>query len=321
KTVSLKSSSQPSPAKQIDLNSFVYQKRIIERSASYSNSSRPKSGSKNKDQVVSLVASSSDVSKASVGSTKPSHSLKKFTLGITKECPNAEATFTAEQINSLCRCVVCGHPWTARKLPKHKWHHIISCARKCGCELDVLYVKLIAAVVDAPEPKNKKSVKDKEPQREPSGPRSLLAHTVQKHAPAKKRGRRAEPESPVLQPVEDIRKIILERGAALLGVAPILDAESQQDVIPGISTESQLSKEKQEEEQGIPSTQTFAPSKIGERPRLFGDALATLNMDTRSGLFYADTPCTISPNITTGTLSTFQIRNNPPVIHPFYLHV
>ncbi|KAF8760346.1 hypothetical protein RHS01_01547 [Rhizoctonia solani] len=49
-------------------------------------------------------------------------------------------------------------------------------------------------------------------------------------------------ESPVLQPVEDIRKIILERGAALLGVAPILDAESQQDVIPGISTESQLQK-------------------------------------------------------------------------------
>ncbi|QRW16409.1 tetrahydrofolylpolyglutamate synthase [Rhizoctonia solani] len=135
KTVSLKSSSQPSPAKQIDLNSFAYQKRTIERSASYSNSSRPKSGSKNKDQVVSLVASSSDVSKAS------------------------------------------------------------------------------------------------------------------KHAPAKKRGRRAEPESPVLQPVEDTRKIILERGAALLGVAPVLDAESQQDVIPGISTESQLSKEKQEEEE------------------------------------------------------------------------
>ncbi|CAE6412130.1 unnamed protein product [Rhizoctonia solani] len=321
KPISPKSSSQHSPVKQIDLNSFAFQKRSVDHSTRYSTSSYSVSHSKDKEKDVLVVESCSDVSQVSASSTKISSSPKVFILDVTKEFPNTEVSFTAEQVNSLRGCVVCGNAWTARKLPKHKWSHITSCARKGGCEPDVLYVKLISAVVDTPEPKSKKSVKGKQAQKEDGGPQSLFAHTVQNHAPPKKRGRRAEPRVSGLQPVEDTRKAILERGAALLGVAPILDVESQPDMIPEIPTElSEDTQDMQEEEPNIPATQGFAPSKIGGCSRLFGSTLATLNMDTRSGLLYADLPCTVLPNTTTRSLSTFekQSASNPPIL-PLYL--
>jgi hypothetical protein len=137
--------------------------------------------------------------------------------------------------------------------------------------MDVLYVKLIAGVVDAPEPKSRKSTKGKETQKGADEPQSLLAHTIQKHGPSKKRGRRAEPGVSSLQPVEDARKAILERGAALLGVSSVLDVESQPDMIAGTTIElSEETQETQEEEPNIPATQGFAPSRVGGRSRLFG---------------------------------------------------
>ncbi|KAJ1309075.1 hypothetical protein OPQ81_004754 [Rhizoctonia solani] len=285
--VSLKSFSQPSPAKQLDLNSFTFRKRTIGRSASYSTSSRSVSGSRDKDKDITASESCSDAPKASTGSIKSSSSPKVFILGATKECPTTEASFTAEQINSLRCCVVCENAWTARKSPKHKWSHITSCARKGGCDLDTLYIKLIGAVVDASDAKGTKQTKAKakEREKEPAEPQSLLAQTVQERPPPKKRGRRAEPGPSNLQPVGDTHMAILERGAALLGVKPVLSLEGQSDVTPGIPAKDHPTEQNQEVEENepdLPATQGFAPSKMGGRSRLFGSTLATLNTDSRN---------------------------------------
>ncbi|CAE6345255.1 unnamed protein product [Rhizoctonia solani] len=203
--------------------------------------------------------------------------------------------------------------------------------------MDVLYMKLIGAVVDAPDPKVKKSIKGKgkEKAKESTGPQSLLAQTVQERAPPKRRGRRVEPGPSALQPVGDTHKVILKRGAALLGVSPVPNLKSQPDVIPETWEERPEMKEADEEdpemkeeaneeqpemkedvdeeepemkedEPIIPATQSFAPSKIGGRSRLFGTTSATLNMDSRSGLFYADLPCMVSPASETRSLSTLE---------------
>ncbi|CAE7190944.1 unnamed protein product [Rhizoctonia solani] len=260
-----KSSSQPSPIKQFDLNSFAYQKRTIRRSASYSTSARPVGRSKGKGKEVAATETCSEASELPTSSTKVLSSSKTFILGATKECPGAEASFTSEQIASLRGCVVCEHAWTTRKLPKHKWSHIMSCARKGGCDLDALYIKLIAAVVDGPSAKVKKSSKGKgkEKEEEPADPHSLLAQTVQERAPPKKRGRRAEPGPSILQPVGDTHKIIFERGIALIGVAPALDVESQPNGVSETLADDQITEEKEEaqnEEPSIPATQNFAPN-------------------------------------------------------------
>ncbi|CAE6486556.1 unnamed protein product [Rhizoctonia solani] len=316
----LKSSSQHSPVKQLDLNSFAFQKRTVGHSASYSTSSRSGSGSKNKDKESSAVESCSDVPKPPTSSTKASLSPGVFILGATKECPDTQVSFTSDQIKSLRSCVVCEHAWTTRKLPKHKWSHITSCARKGGCDPDALYMKLIAAVVDASDVKATKSSKgkrkEKEPEKEQIGPQYLLAQTVQERAPPKKRDRRVEPGPSTLQPVGDVHKAILERGATLLGVGPVVDVESQSDEIPEVPTDDRVTEkeEAEEEEPSIPATQAFAPSKIGGRSRLLGSTLATLNVDSRSGLFYADLPCTVLPTSTTRPFSTFE--SSPPSNFP-----
>lgn len=172
-------------------------------------------------------------------------------------------------------------------------------------------MKLIAAVVEASEAKTTKSTKGKgkDQEKEQMGPQFLLAQTMQERAPPKKRGRRVEPGPSILQPVGDIHKTILERGVALLGVAPVLD-ESQPNKITGTPTADHAMEkqeaEEEEEELSIPATQDFAPSKIGGRSRLLGSTLATLNVDSRSGLFYADLPCTALPTSTTRSFSTFE---------------
>ncbi|KAG8732133.1 Folylpolyglutamate synthetase [Ceratobasidium sp. 423] len=302
-SVPLKSSSQPSPVKPLDLNGFAYQRRTVGRTAGYSTSSRSVSGSKAKAKEISAAESCSDVPKPPASLAKASSSPKVFILGATKECPDTEASFTSEQIASLHSCVVCGNSWTTRKLPKSKWSHITSCARKVRCDLDTLYMKLIAAIVDASDAKGKKSTKGKEKEKEATGSQSLLVQIVRERAPPKKRGRRVEPSPSNLQPVQDTHKVILERGAALLGVAPVLNVENQPDVIPETPAGDQLAEkeeawkevqeekeEAQEDEPNIPATQGFAPSKIGGRSRLLGPTLATMNIDSRSGLFYADLP-------------------------------
>jgi hypothetical protein len=260
-----KPSSQPSPVKQLDLNSFAFRKRTVGRSASYTTSSRYTSSSK-----ATPEESCSDAPKLAAGpAAKSSSSPKTFYLSARKESPTADATFTAEQVSSLDSCVVCGNAWTVRKLPKSKWTHITSCARKHGCELDTLQLKLIAAVVDASEAKARKAAKGKE--KESTGPRTLLAYTIQEHAPPKRHGSRKEPGPSSLQPAEDTRKAILERGTALLGVAPVLDTEGQSLEIVETPVTEQPSQEAEEENiLNIPATQTFAPSKIAGRSRFFG---------------------------------------------------
>lgn len=172
--------------------------------------------------------------------------------------------------------------------------------------MDTLQVKLIAAIVDASEAKTKKSTKGKEKEKESSEPRTLLAHTVQEHAPPKRRGRRKEPGPSSLQAAEDNRKVILERGTTLLGVAPVLDNESQpQEDAETPATQPEV-KEAEDDVSNMPSTQAFAPSRIAGRSRFFGSTMATTNVDSRSGLFYADLPCAIPSTTSTRSFSGFQ---------------
>ena len=172
--------------------------------------------------------------------------------------------FTSEQIGSINGCVVCGNSWTVRKQPKSKWSHITSCARKNGCESETLHIKLIAAFVEASETKARKSAKGKE--KEPTAPQSLLAHTVQEHAPPKRRGWRKEPGPSNLQPVEDAQKMIIQRSALLLGIDILPDdqSESQQTVL-----DQDLEAENKPFD--MPATQAFAPSKIAGRSKFFGE--------------------------------------------------
>lgn len=325
----VKPSSQPSPVKQLDLNSFAYQRRTAGRPGSYSASSRAAGSSTFKSSTESCSDASKPIVGSSIKAVKASSAPKTFYIDSTNGSTNADATFTAEEVSSLSSCVVCGNTWTARKLPKSKWAHITACAQKHGCGSDALQIKLAAAVVSAAEVKGRKTAKDKE--KEQLGPRTLLAHTVRENAPHKRRGRRKDPGPSGLQSVEDTHGAILERGAALLGVAPVSDNGSQQEVM--IETPvTKTSAEEQDEASmsDIPATQTFAPSKIAGRSRFFGEidlfmlifcllnvwtgnTIATMNIDSRSGLFYADLPCTVfSSTSLSRAISTSEVSQKRP---------
>ncbi|KAG9120928.1 hypothetical protein FRC07_003335 [Ceratobasidium sp. 392] len=204
-----KHASQPSPVKQLDLNSFAFHKRTSgARTVSGSKSSRSASSSKATDTED---PSTSKVPPAP--SAKSSSLSKAFHLGATNGSSTTDVTFSAGQIASITSCVVCGNSWTVRKQPKSKWTHITTCARKHGCGIDSLHLKLVAAVVEASEEKAREAAKGKEKEKEPAAPKSLLAHTVQERAPPQRRGRRKAPGPSTLRSVEEAQKSILQRSS------------------------------------------------------------------------------------------------------------
>ncbi|KAG8728345.1 hypothetical protein FRC12_021822 [Ceratobasidium sp. 428] len=274
-----KSSSQPSPVKQLDINSFVYHKRTSgARTSSYSTSSRSASLSKVTDGEG---PSTSKVPPAP--SAKSSSSPKTFHLGATNGPLGADVTFSAGQIASITGCVVCGNSWTVRKQPKSKWAHITACARKNGCGTEALHLKIVAATVEASEEKARAAAKGKEKEKEPAGPQSLLAHTVQERAPPQRRGRRKAPGPPTLQSVEEAQKSILQRSTLLLGT----DVPQQDENEPRSTTLNQR-PESEGDHFDIPATQVFAPSKIGGNSKFFGSTTSMFNTDSASGLLYAE---------------------------------
>lgn len=298
------SSTQPSsPVKQLDVNSFAFHRRTSgARTVSYSTSSRSASSSK-----VSVLKSPSDSSKDTPApSAKASASPKSFHLGATNGSPNPDATFSAEQITSISRCVVCGNAWTVRKLPKSKWSHIMTCARKHACGLETLHVKLIAAVVEASEAKaQQKSTKGKE--KESSQPQSLLAHALKEQNGTRKRGRRKEMGRTSLLPVEESQKSILKRGATLLGTDSLVDNAESQSTVNTLPTQKSQESEAENDVPDIPATQVFAPSKIAGRSKFFGSTLGTLNTDSGSGLLYADEPHLLISDFGPGSFASSSV--------------
>ncbi|QRV72813.1 hypothetical protein RhiJN_00827 [Ceratobasidium sp. AG-Ba] len=269
-----KSSSQPSPVKKLNADSFMFQKRPNgTRSISYSTS---RSGDSSKSTDPDIVGPSKP---KPAPSAKPSASLKAFSLSATNGPSSPDATFSSDQITSLSSCVVCSNSWTVRKQAKSKWSHITTCARKNGCGNEALYMKLIAAIVEASDETARKATKNKgkEKEKEPAGQR----------APTKRRGRRKEPAPSSLRPVEEAQRAILQNSILLLG-----DGTSQQDENePRSAVVTQQEQEQPDDEScHIPATQTFAPSRIGGRSKFFGSTASVLNTDSASGLLYAGEP-------------------------------
>ncbi|QRV87684.1 hypothetical protein RhiJN_15702 [Ceratobasidium sp. AG-Ba] len=268
-----KSSSQPSPVKKLNADSFMFQKRPSgTRSISYSTS---RSGDSSKSTDPDMSGSKPKP----VPSAKRSASLKAFSLSATNGPSSPDATFSSDQITSLSSCVVCSNSWTVRKQAKSKWSHITTCARKNGCGNEALYMKLIAAIVEASDEKARKATenKGKEKEKESTGQR----------APTKRRGRRKEPAPSSLRPVEEAQRAILQNSILLLG-----DDTSQQDENEPRSTVATQQEQEQLDDESchIPATQTFAPSRIGGRSKFFGSTASVLNTDSASGLLYADEP-------------------------------
>ncbi|KAG8741349.1 hypothetical protein FRC10_002966 [Ceratobasidium sp. 414] len=281
-----KSSSQPSPVKQLDINSFVFHKRT--GGARYSTSSRSVSSSKATD------GEAPGPSKVAPALPAKSSSLKTFHLGATNGSSSTDATFPSEQIASLTSCVVCSNSWTVRKQPKSKWSHITACARKHGCGTESLHLKLIAAIVEASEEKARKAAKGKEKD-ESLAPRSLLAHTVQERAPPKRRGRRKASGPSSLLPVEEAQKSILRSSTLLLGTS--IPYQDENEPLPTALNQGLASED---DHPGIPATQVFAPSKIGGHSKFFGST-SMLNTDSVSGLLYADEPRLFAPGSRAGS--------------------
>ncbi|KAG9078594.1 hypothetical protein FS749_009352 [Ceratobasidium sp. UAMH 11750] len=272
-----KSSSQPSPVKQLDINSFVFHKRTS--GARYSASSRSVSSSKATD------VEAPDPSKVVPAPSAKSSSSKTFHLGATNRPSGVDATFSSEQIASLTSCVVCGNSWTVRKQSKSKWSHITVCARKQGCGIESLHLKLVAAIVEAAEEQARKAAKGKEKADESATPQSLLAHTVQERAPPKRRGRRKAPGPSSLLSIEEAQKSILRQSTLLLGTG--VSHQDENEPRPIALDQGPTSEDDHPE---IPATQVFAPSKIGGRPKFFGSTTSMFNTDSASGLLYADEP-------------------------------
>ncbi|KAG9105053.1 hypothetical protein FRC06_000026 [Ceratobasidium sp. 370] len=271
-----KSSSQSSPVKQLDINSFVFHKRT--GGARCSTSSRPMSSSKATD-----VEAPGPSKVVPAPSAKASSSSKTFHLSATNKSSSTDATFSSEQIASLASCVVCSNSWTVRKQAKSKWSHITVCARKHGCGVESLHLKLVAAIVEASEEKARKAAKGKEKYDESPAPQSLLAHTVQERALPKRRGRRKASGPSSLLSVEEAQKSILRRSTLLLGTGvPPRDENEPKSTILNQEPESEG------DHPDIPATQVFAPSKIGGHSRFFGSTTSMLNTDSTSGLLYAD---------------------------------